>query len=189
VNAALHLAQDDAADALLSSDPFALVVGMLLDQQVPMEKAFVGPAVLRERLGGLDPAAIAAMDPDEFAEICATPPAVHRYPTSMGTRVHALAVHVRDQLGGDASRIWRDASDGDDLRSRLQALPGFGPQKAQILVALLGKQLGVRPDGWRAAAGGYGEADTFRSVADVVDAGSLVKVRAYKQEQKRQARG
>ncbi len=184
----LHLTQDEAADELLSRDPFALLVGMLLDQQVPMEHAFAGPATLAQRLGSFDAVTIAGMDRDSFVEVCATRPAIHRYPASMGKRVHALAVHVRDELGGDAARVWTDATDGADLRRRLQALPGYGPQKAQILVALLGKQLGVRPRGWRAAAGGYGGAGVFRSIADVVDTASLGKVRAYKQQQKRAAR-
>ncbi len=184
----LHLTQDDTADDLLTRDPFALLVGMLLDQQVPMEHAFTGPATLAERLGGLDAGAIAAMEPDAFVEVCAARPAVHRYPASMGARIHALAVRVRDDFGGDASRVWRDAADGADLRARLESLPGYGPQKAQILVALLGKQLDVRPAGWREAAGSYGDDRVYRSIADVVDAESLTKVRAYKQERKRAAR-
>ena len=188
MSARLHLTQDAAADALLSDDPFALLVGMLLDQQMPMERAFAGPALLRERLGGFDAAAIAAMDPADFVEVCAGPPAVHRYPASMGARIHALAGYVRDQLGGDAAAVWRDATDGADLRHRLQELPGYGPHKAQVLVALLGKQLDVTPSGWREAAGPYGEAGSYRSIADVVDSASLAKVRAYKQETKRAAK-
>jgi uncharacterized HhH-GPD family protein len=185
----LRLTGDPGADRLLTDDPFALLTGMLLDQQMPMERAFAGPAKLQQRLGSLDVAAIAAMDPADFVAICARPPAVHRYPSSMGARIHALAVHVRDQLGGDAAAVWQEAIDGADLRHRLQSLPGYGPQKAQILVALLGKQLGVTPPGWREAAGPYGEEGSYRSVADVVDASSLGKVRAFKQERKREARG
>ena len=184
----LHLTQDDTADELLTRDPFALLVGMLLDQQVPMEHAFTGPATLAERLGGLDAAAIAAMDPDAFVEVCAARPAVHRYPASMGARSHALAVRVRDEFGGDAASVWTEASDGAALLARLQSLPGYGPQKAQILVALLGKQLDVRPTGWREAAGSYGDDGAYRSIADVVDAASLTKVRTFKQERKRAAR-
>ena len=184
----LVLTQDAVADALLSDDPFALLVGMLLDQQMPMERAFAGPAKLQQRLGHLDTASIAAMDPADVIEICSQPPAVHRYPAAMGARIHAMAAHVRDQFGGDAAAVWRDATDGADLRHRLQQLPGYGPQKAQVLVALLGKQLGVRPAGWQEAAGAYGEAGSYRSVADVVDAASLAKVRAFKQERKRAAR-
>jgi uncharacterized HhH-GPD family protein len=188
---ALHLAQDPDADALLSRDPFALLVGMLLDQQFPMERAFAGPYVLAQRLGtaaALDPAAIAVHDPDDFAAIMAKPPAVHRFPGSMAGRVQALAAAVMAQYGGDAAALWTTASSGRELRDRLQALPGFGEQKAKIFVALLGKQLGVRPDGWEQAAGPYGEEGSRRSVADVVDAGTLAQVRSYKQEAKRSAK-
>jgi uncharacterized HhH-GPD family protein len=188
VNTRLQLTQDADADALLSDDPFALVVGMLLDQQMPMERAFLGPAKLRQRLGSLDPAAIAAMDADDFVALCAQPPAVHRYPAAMGARIHALATYVRDKLSGDTAALWRDAPDGAALRRRVQELPGYGPQKAQILVALLGKQLEVTPTGWREAAGPYGEPDVYRSVADVVDSASLAMVRADKQERKAAAR-
>ena len=186
---ALSLAQDPVADAVLSSKPFVLLVGMLLDQQVPMERAFGGAARLHDRLrehGGLDPGTVADLDPEGLTEICATPPAVHRFPAAMARRIHALGAYVRNHYGGDATAVWRDATDGVDLRRRLQELPGFGEQKARIFTALLGKQLGVCPPGWREAAGGYGELGSHRSVADVVDAESLVKVRAYKQEQKRQ---
>jgi len=184
----LHLAQDTRADALLSRDSFALLVGMLLDQQIPMERAFAGPRVLAERLGspdGLDPKAVAALDPEELAAIMSTPPAVHRFPGSMASRVHAVARAVVDEYGGDAASLWSTASDGAELLHRLEELPGFGRQKAQIFVALLGKQLDVRPDGWREAAGPYGEEGSHRSVADVRDAASLARVRAYKQEQKK----
>jgi uncharacterized HhH-GPD family protein len=184
----LHLAQDTKADALLSRDSFALLVGMLLDQQIPMERAFAGPRVLAERLGspdGLDPKAVAALDPADLATIMATPPAVHRFPGSMASRVHAVARVVVDEYGADAESLWRTASDGAELLHRLEELPGFGRQKAQIFVALLGKQLDVRPDGWREAAGPYGEEGSQRSVADVRDAASLGRVRAYKQEQKK----
>lgn len=184
----MNISGDAAADQLLDEDPFALVVGMLLDQQVPMEHAFSGPALIRDRLGAFDAATIAGTDPEDFVALCARPPAVHRYPASMGARVHALAVRVRDQMDGDVTTVWTGAADGRDLVKRLQALPGFGQQKAQIFTALLGKQRGVRVEGWREAAGQYGEDGSFRSVADVVDADSLAKVRAHKQEQKRKAR-
>jgi uncharacterized HhH-GPD family protein len=183
----LHLALDEQADALLSRDPFALLVGMLLDQQVPMERAFAGPATIAERLGTpdrLDPRAIADLDPDVFAKVMAGPPAVHRFPGSMGTRVQALAAAVVRQYDGDAGGIWATATTGDELLRRLQSLPGYGEQKARIFVALLGKQLGVQPRGWRAAAGPYGEEGSRRSVADVVDADTLAQVRAYKQQLK-----
>lgn len=186
----LHLAGESNADALLDRDPFALVVGMLLDQQFPMERAFQGPGILAERLGvdRLDPAAIAAHDPDTLAELCAITPAVHRYPSSMAGRIQQLAAYVGEHHGGDAADIWTGAKDGKDLFKRVRALPGFGEQKAKILVALLGKQLGVRPEGWRAAAGAYGDEGSRRSVADVVDEKSLVEVREFKREAKRQAK-
>jgi uncharacterized HhH-GPD family protein len=184
---AIQIAQDPAADKVLSEDPFALLTGMLLDQQFPMERAFAGPAKILDRFGTLDPAAVAAANPEEFADLCATPPAIHRYGRSMAGRVQALAAIVAEQYDGDASRIWSEASSGEDLMTRLQALPGFGKQKAQIFVALVAKQLGVRPDGWESAAGDYA-LEGFRSVADVVDASSLQKVREYKQAKKAAAK-
>ena len=184
----LRLAGVADADAVLDRYPFALLVGMLLDQQFPMERAFAGPAKVLERFGSLAPADVAGADPDEFAALCSTPPAVHRYPGSMAARIQALAAHVVAEYDGDASRLWREAADGPDLLRRLQALPGFGRQKSQIFVALLGKQLGVRPDGWEQAAGSYSEPDSFRSVADVVDASSLERVRAFKKESKAASR-
>ncbi|MGL4177498.1 MAG: HhH-GPD-type base excision DNA repair protein [Dermatophilaceae bacterium] len=187
--AALTIAQDPAADKVLSEDPFALVTGMLLDQQFPMERAFAGPAKILERFGTLDPGAVAAADPEAFADLCATPPAIHRYGRSMAGRVQALARVVRDEYGGDAAAIWRGASSGTELLARVRALPGFGDQKARIFVALLGKQLGVRPAGWEQAAGPYAEEGSFRSVADVVDAESLQKVRDFKKAAKAAAKG
>lgn len=184
----LTIAQDPPADELLSANPFALLCGMLLDQQFPMERAFAGPWKIQQRFGTLDPAAIAAADPDEFADLAATPPAVHRYARSMAGRIQALATVIRDTYRGDASRIWREAADGMALRQRLQDLPGFGEQKARIFTALLGKQLGVCPPGWEQAAGAYAEVGSFRSVADVVDAESLQKVRDVKKQVKAAAR-
>ncbi|NED97540.1 Fe-S cluster assembly protein HesB [Phytoactinopolyspora alkaliphila] len=189
----LHLAGDPAADALLERDPFALLVGMLLDQQIPMEWAFAGPATIAERLGvdTLDPVAIAGHEAESFAALMAQKPAVHRFPGSMAGRVQALAAHVAEHWGGDASAIWRDATSGAELLKRVKALPGYGDQKARILVALLGKQFDVRPDGWRQAAGAYGEDGSTRSIADVVDAETLAQVRAFKREakQKQRSRG
>lgn len=185
---AIQIAQDPHADQVLSESSFALLCGMLLDQQFPMERAFAGPAKVLDRFGSLDPADIAAADPEQFAALCATPPAVHRYPGSMAARIQALAVHVVQEYDGDTARLWLEAADGRDLLRRLQALPGFGKQKAQIFVALVGKQLGVRPEGWEQAAGSYADAGSFRSVADVVDATSLEKVRAFKKEKKAAAR-
>lgn len=184
---AIQIAQDPAADKVLTEDAFALLTGMLLDQQFPMERAFAGPAKILDRFGTLDPAAVAAANPDEFADLCATPPAIHRYGRSMAARVQALAALVVEEYDGDASRIWSGASTGDDLLKRLQALPGFGRQKAQIFTALVAKQLGVRPDGWERAAGDYA-LEGYRSVADVVDPTSLQKVRDFKQAKKAAAK-
>ena len=155
-----------------------------------MERAFAGPQKIVERLGVdyLDPAVISAQDPEAFAALCATPPAVHRYPGSMAARLQALAAVIVEQYDGDTSALWTGASTGADLLARLRALPGFGETKARIFVALLGKQRGVRPSGWQDAAGAYAERGSHRSVADVVDADSLAKVRAFKQEQKRAAK-
>ena len=185
---ALTIAQDPAADRVLSEDPFALLVGMLLDQQFPMERAFAGPAKVLERFGTLDPRLVAEADPESFADLCATPPAVHRYGRSMAGRIQALAAVVRDDYAGDASAIWRDVATGADLVGRLKALPGFGEQKARIFAALLGKQLGVRPVGWEQACGAYAEVGSYRSGADVVDPESLQKVRDFKKAAKTAAK-
>ena len=184
----IRIAQDPHADEVLSGSPFALLVGMLLDQQYPMEHAFRGPAKILDRFGSIEPAAIAAADPEEFAALCATPPAIHRYPGSMAARVQALAQHVVDEYDAHAERLWEEAGSGKELMRRLQALPGYGKQKAQIFTALVGKQLGVRPEGWEQAAGDYAETGSFRSVADVVDADSLERVRAFKKEKKAAAK-
>ena len=186
----LCLAQEPDADALLDRDPFALLVGMLLDQQYPMEHAFRGPAKLARRMGVevLDVRAIAAADADAFADLCATPPAVHRYARSMAGRIQAMAREVVDSYDGDAARIWTEARSGAALHARLLALPGWGDMKASIFTALLGKQLGVQPRGWRQAAGAYAEKGSRRSVADVVDATTLKEVRAFKQAAKAAAR-
>jgi uncharacterized HhH-GPD family protein len=186
--AQIRIAQDDDADKVLSEDRFALLVGMLLDQQYPMEHAFRGPWKILERFGTLEPAAIAAADPEAFADLCATPPAIHRYGRSMAARVQQLAQVVRDDYAGHAERIWTDAADAGDLLARLRALPGFGDQKARIFAALVGKQLDVRPAGWQEAVGPYAEDGSYRSVADVVDAESLQKVREFKQAAKAEAR-
>ena len=182
-----RIAQDPAADAVLDASPFALLMGMMLDQQFPMERAFAGPAKVLDRFGTLDPAAVADADPETFAALCAVPPAVHRFPGSMAARIQTLARIVVEEYDGHADRLWTEASSGAELMRRLQALPGFGRQKAQIFIALLAKQAGVRPDGWEKAAGDYAETGSHRSVADVVDADSLAKVRAFKQEKKKAA--
>jgi uncharacterized HhH-GPD family protein len=183
----LQLAQDPKADDLLTRSPFALLMGMVLDQQFPMERAFAGPQVLAERLGREpDVAEIAGMDPERLAEIFATPPVIHRYPRAMAERVQQLAQIIVNEYGGDPAAIWSNASTGADLLKRLNALPGFGKQKAQIFTALLGKQLGIQPKGWREAAGTYGEDGSRRSIADVTDATSLTEVRTFKKQQKSQ---
>jgi uncharacterized HhH-GPD family protein len=186
----LHLTGDAAADALLDSNPFALLVGMLLDQQVPMETAFAGPKKIADRIGGLDPREIAVYDPDKFAALCSETPAIHRFPGSMAKRIQTLAQIIVDRYDGDAAALWTagDDPDGPEVLRRLKALPGFGEQKAKIFLALLGKQYGVTPNGWRAAAGDYGKAGTHLSVADVVDAGSLEQVRSYKKRMKAAAK-
>jgi uncharacterized HhH-GPD family protein len=180
---ALHLTGDDDADRVLSADPFALLLGMLLDQQYPMEHAFRGPAKVLDRFGSLDPATIAAADPVAFGALCATPPAVHRFPGSMAARIQAVAAEIVDTYDGDTARLWSEAATGADLVKRVMALPGFGKQKAQIFTALLAKQLGVRPEGWERAVGDYA-LEGYRSVADVVDDESLAKVRAFKKQKK-----
>jgi uncharacterized HhH-GPD family protein len=184
----LCIAQDPAADELLTNDPLALLLGMLLDQQFPMEAAFAGPWKLKQRLGHLDARKIAATDPDELAAAMAQPPAVHRFPGSMAKRVQAVCEVVASEHGNDAAHLWRSAGTGAELLRRLQALPGFGEQKAKIFVALLGKQLGVRPDGWQEAAGAYGDDRALRSVADVTGPETLQQVRAYKQDLKAAAK-
>lgn len=183
----LHLTGDAAADRILDESPFALLAGMMLDQQYPMEQAFAGPAKIVARFGGFEPGAIASADPEEFATLAATTPAIHRFPGSMAARLQELARLVVEQYDGDAARLWTEAADGRDLLRRIQALPGFGRQKAQIFVALLAKQRGVRPDGWEEAAGDYA-LDGYRSVADVVDGDSLLKVREFKQAKKAEAK-
>jgi uncharacterized HhH-GPD family protein len=184
----IRIAQDPAADKVLSEDPFALLVGMLLDQQYPMEHAFRGPAKILDRFGTLEPGRIAEAEPEAFADLCATPPAIHRYGRSMAGRVQALATVVRDRYDGRAETIWQGAADADELLARLKNLPGFGDQKARIFAALVGKQLGVQPPGWREAVGPYAEDGSYRSVADVVDEASLQKVREFKQAAKAAAK-
>jgi uncharacterized HhH-GPD family protein len=175
------------ADALLTDNPFALLAGMMLDQQYPMEHAFRGPAKVLERFGSFTPAEVAGADPEEFAALCSTPPAVHRFPGSMAARLQELARQIEDDYDGDAARLWSEAPDAKELNKRLLALPGFGAQKARIFVALLAKQVGVRPAGWEQVAGDYA-LEGYRSVADVVDPASLQKVRDYKKQKKAAAK-
>ncbi|KAA1416823.1 Fe-S cluster assembly protein HesB [Nocardioides humilatus] len=175
------------ADEVLDQHPFAVVVGMMLDQQYGMEHAFRGGWKVLSRFGNLDPAAIAAADPEAFKEMCSTPPAIHRFPGSMAARLQELAALVESKYDGDVTRLWTEPTTGKELFKRVQELPGFGKQKAQIFVALLAKQVGIRPDGWEAVAGDYA-LEGYRSVADVVDPDSLQKVRDYKKMKKAAAK-
>jgi uncharacterized HhH-GPD family protein len=186
----LALSGNPDADRLLAEDPLALLIGMVLDQQVPLERAFTSPLDLKTRLGGrLDAEEIASMDPDKLAAVFSTRPALHRFPAANAKRVQDLCRIVVDTYHGRAADIWKKADTGDDLLRRVRALPGFGEQKARIFVGLLGKQLGVQPLGWEEAAGRYGTPGTFFSVADIVDAESLARVRAYKAQLKAAAKG
>ena len=186
----LRIAQDDAADELLSRDPLALLVGMLLDQQFPMERAFGAPRLLADRLGveTLSAAYLASMDPDELVRHFQGPPALHRYPGSMAGRTQEVCRALVADYDGDVAGLWADGPDGATLLKRLNALPGFGAQKSKIFLALLGKQYGVTPQGWREAAGDYGTEGSRRSVADITGPESLAEVRAFKQEQKQAAK-
>jgi uncharacterized HhH-GPD family protein len=183
MNAKMPITGNAEADKLLEEEPLALLLGMLLDQQVPMEWAFTGPYTLQQRLGKLDAAQIAAMDPDEFLAVAKGPPAIHRFPGSMGKRVQALAQALVDDYDGDAEAVWRDVETGDELHRRLMALPGYGEEKTRIFIALLAKRFGVRPKGWEEAAGPFSD-DTPRSVADIDSPETLARVRQWKQARK-----
>jgi uncharacterized HhH-GPD family protein len=178
---------DDVADRLLVDDPLALLLGMLLDQQVPMEWAFRGPATLRERLGGLDAAAIAAMTSEALDEVFRAKPAVHRFPSAMAKRAHALCQHLVDNYDGDAARIWRRVKDPEVVYDRIRALPGYGEEKARILLAILGKRLGKAPAGWERFAGPFADPEP-RSVADIDSREAFDRVRAWKKQQKAKGR-
>jgi uncharacterized HhH-GPD family protein len=181
----LWLTGDTAADQLLTEDDNALLIGMVLDQQVPMEKAFSGPLVIAQRMGGrLDVAAIAATSEEDFVALCSRPPAIHRFPAAMAKRVRQLCQVLTEDYDGQAANIWKDARSGEEVKANLERLPGFGADKAAIFTAVLGKLRDIRPDGWRTAAGYYGEQGTFRSVADIVDSDSLQKVRETKKSVK-----
>jgi uncharacterized HhH-GPD family protein len=185
----LSLPIDPEANALLRRSPLALLVGMVLDQQIPLEKAFSSPYVLAQRLGH-EPTAreLADFDPDALIAVFAKPPALHRFPKAMAARTQEVCRVLVERYDGEAGALWAGAADGTELFSRIGALPGFGRQKAQIFTALLGKQFDVRPSGWREAAGGYGEEGAYRSVADIVDPDSLARVRSYKREMKAAAK-
>jgi uncharacterized HhH-GPD family protein len=189
VSPRLCLAQLPDADDLLSRDPLALLIGLVLDQQIPLEWAFTGPLTLTTRLGrDLDAADLAERDPEALAAIFATPPAIHRFPGSMAGRVQQLCQVLVSDYDGEAANIWADVADGAELRRRIERLPGFGAHKAKIFVALLGKQYGVQPAGWREAAGEFGDDGSYRSVADIVDRESLTKVREFKKRMKAEAK-
>jgi uncharacterized HhH-GPD family protein len=187
----LRIAQDPAADELLGRDPLALLIGMLLDQQFPMERAFGSPRILADRLGveTLSPAALVEVDPEELVRVFQGPPALHRYPGSMAARTQELCRLLVERYDGRAEAVWADAPDGATLLRRVGEFPGFGAQKAKIFVALLGKQYGVTPPGWREAAGDYGREGSRRSIADVTGPESLAEVRMFKKEQKALAAG
>ena len=182
-----QIAGEPEADEVLDEYPFALVVGMMLDQQYGMEHAFRGGWKVLSRFGSLEPAAIAAADPEAFKTLCSQPPAIHRFPGSMAARLQELAAMVDSKYDGDVTRLWSEPKTGKELFDRVQELPGFGKQKAQIFVALLAKQLGIRPRGWKAVAGDYALTG-YRSVADVVDPDALQKVREFKKQKKAAAK-
>jgi uncharacterized HhH-GPD family protein len=186
---AIHLTGDKEADALLSKDPLALLIGMVLDQQIPMERAFWAPAELSRRLDApLNASSIASIDPERLVELFKERPALHRFPGAMAGRVQAVCQIVVDEYGGKAGALWAKLPDGNTLIARLTALPGFGEQKARIFAALLGKQLGVQPEGWREATAPFGKDGSFISVADITGPDSLAKVRAHKQQMKAKAK-
>ncbi len=183
------LSQNADADALLDRDPLALLVGMVLDQQVPLEKAFSSPLELTRRLGhDLDARELAEFDPLELAAVFSERPALHRFPAAMAGRVQQVARVLVTDYDGEVTRLWEGVSDGQELLARIAALPGFGKQKAAIYLALLGKQRDIRPPGWREAAGKYGADGVYLSVADITDRESLTRVREYKQSLKAAAK-
>lgn len=180
-NTPIWLTGDSEADRLLTEDDNALLIGMILDQQVPMEKAFTGPLVIAQRMGGtLDAGDIAAMPEEDFVALCSEPPAIHRFPGAMAKRVRQVCQVLTDDYNADAGNVWRDAATGAEVKQALMSLPGFGAEKAAIFTAVLGKRRGIQPPGWREAASGFGEEGSHLSVADIVDAESLAKVRESK---------
>ncbi len=176
------------ADRLLVTDPLALLIGMLLDQQVPMEWAFKGPLTLTERLDGLDATRIAAMDPEALVAVFVEKPALHRYPAAMARRTHELCQFLVDTYDGDAARVWKGVRSGDELYRRLRELPGYGEEKAKIFMAILAKRLGKAPAGWEQAAAPFSD-DVPRSVADISSPEALAEVRAFKKAQKAKGKG
>lgn len=186
---AIWLTTDSEANELLERSPLALLIGMLLDQQITIETAFAGPKKILDRVGSLDAQTIAEYDPDKFAALCSTPPAIHRFPGSMAKRVQALCQGLLDEYDGDAEGLWTVGKpNGAEVLKRLKALPGYGDIKAQIFLALLGKQRGLKATGWQKAAGEFGKKGTHLSVADITDQASLLEVRAYKKQMKAAAK-
>lgn len=186
---AIWLTNDSEANELLEREPLALVIGMLLDQQITIEVAFLGPKKIFDRIGSLDARTIAEYDPDKFAALCSTPPAIHRFPGSMAKRVQALCQGLVDEYDGNAEGLWTAGNpNGAEVLKRLKALPGYGDTKAQIFLALLGKQRGMKATGWQKAAGEFGKKNTYLSVADITDQASLLEVRAYKKQMKAAAK-
>lgn len=179
----LYITGDTAADKLLNANGTALLIGMLLDQQVPMEWAFNGPATLKKRLGHLDPKKIAAMNVDDFVAMCCGKPAVHRFPAAMGRRIHELCGIIATQYKNKGENMWAGVTDARELTSRLRALPGFGEEKAQIFIALLGKRMGVKPRNWKTEAGVFSDANP-RTVADITSPETLLLVRSWKKAEK-----
>ena len=181
---AIPITGDEAADRLLEEDPLALLIGMLLDQQVPMEWAFKGPATLKERLGGtLDAPSIAAMTEDDFVAVCCEKPAIHRFPAAMGRRIHSLCLDLVAHHDGDAAQLWADDPTAQVLYARLRELPGYGDEKTRIFMAILAKRLGIRPEGWEEVAAPFSD-EQPRSVADVDSEENLGRVREWKKMMK-----
>lgn len=179
----LYITGNVDSDKLLNSNGTALLIGMLLDQQVPMEWAFNGAYTLKQRLGHLNPRSIAAMDPDEFLSVCLEKPAIHRFPKAMAQRIQGMCAIIGEKYNNKGENIWNDVQTGDELFARLRELPGFGEEKAQIFIALLGKRFDVRPTGWKKAAGVFSDSHP-RTVADITSPDTLLKVRAWKKAEK-----
>jgi len=186
---AIWLTTDSEANELLEREPLALLIGMLLDQQITIEAAFAGPKKILDRIGSLDAHTIAEYDPEKFVALCSTPPAIHRFPGSMAKRVQAMCQGLVDEYDGSAEALWTAGNpNGAEVLRRLKALPGYGDVKAQIFLALLGKQRGLAATGWKKAAGEFGKKGTHLSVADITDQASLLEVRAYKKQMKAAAK-
>jgi uncharacterized HhH-GPD family protein len=186
---AIWLTTDDEANELLEREPLALLIGMLLDQQVTIETAFAGPKKILDRIGTLDARAIAEYDPEKFAALCSTPPAIHRFPGSMAKRIQAMCQGLVEEYDGDAAAVWTAGKpNGAEVLKRLRALPGYGEIKAKIFLALLGKQRGLKATGWQKAAGDFAKKGSYLSVADITDQASLLEVRAYKKQMKAAAK-